>query len=182
MTDSGLPPQYRHNLKRKNKLSLICRDYIYFPCQESGGNFHFYRITLLFWFRVYVVIKFCELWRIVCIIVSTDLFALRSKLPRILFGCVYWDVYFLRTSRWHFLRWNVEIYQEPSWASCLGAAWFCSFTRRADSHTLPAPFNHCFTSLKWVTIAFHLEAKAVYPLCKQLWKEANVFVEGKVSF
>lgn len=73
MTDSGLSPHYRHNLKRKNKLSLIYRAYIYFPCQESGGNFHFYRITVLFWFRVCVVIKFCELSRIVCIIVSTDL-------------------------------------------------------------------------------------------------------------
>lgn len=73
MTDSGLSPHFRHNLKRKNKLSLIYRDYIYFPCQESGGNFHFYRITVLFWFGVCVVIKFCELLRIVCIIVSTDL-------------------------------------------------------------------------------------------------------------
>lgn len=73
MTDSGLLPHYRHNLKKKNKLSLIYRYYIYFACQESCGNFHFYRITLLFWFGVCVVIKFCELWRIVCINVSKDL-------------------------------------------------------------------------------------------------------------
>lgn len=51
MTDSGLPPHHRHNLERKKKLSLIYSDYICFPCQESGGNFHFHRITPLFCFK-----------------------------------------------------------------------------------------------------------------------------------
>lgn len=73
MMDGGLLLHHRHNLKSKRKLSLIYRVYICFSCQESGGNFPFHRITPLFWFRVYVVIKFCELWRIVCMIVSTDL-------------------------------------------------------------------------------------------------------------
>lgn len=73
MMDSGLLPHHRHNLKKKKKLSLIYRDYICFSCQESGRNFHFHRITSLFWSGVYVVIKFCELWRSGYMIVSTDL-------------------------------------------------------------------------------------------------------------
>lgn len=44
-------PHHRHNLERKRNLSLIYRDYIRFSCQESGGNFHFHRITPLFCFE-----------------------------------------------------------------------------------------------------------------------------------